>query len=101
MIEKAETIWLSIASLWEIGIKSGLGKLDIKVPLVQLVETLPADKGIEILDVSPRHILRAAALPHHHRDPFDRMIVAQALEGNLTVVGADANFDAYGVDCLF
>ena len=102
VIECAESLFLSTASLWELGIKSGLGKLETKValPLSDWIETLPALESITILQIAPRHILRAA-LPHHHRDPFDRMIVAQALEEGLAVVGADGAFDAYGVRRLF
>lgn len=103
MFENAEDVFLSTASLWELGVKSGLGKLDTKIslPLIEWVETLPALESITILQITPHHILRASSLSHHHRDPFDRMIVAQGLEENLTVVGADAAFDAYGVTRLF
>lgn len=100
-IGKAEIVFLSVVSLWEIGIKVALDKLEVDVELRRLVNELPAEKAIIVLTVEPRHILRMASLPHHHRDPFDRMIVAQALEEGIAVVGSDRAFDAYGVRRLF
>lgn len=94
-------VYLSVASLWEIGIKVGLGKLELGVSLAYLVDELPVLKGIEVVSIAPNHILRASALPLHHRDPFDRMIVAQALEEGFTIVGSDLAFDAYGVRRIF
>ena len=83
---------VSIASLWEIAIKTSNGKLVAARPLHKLV---PA--GIGILPVQLPHLMRLQTLPHHHRDPFDRLLIAQALTENLTLLSVDTHFAAYGV----
>ncbi len=92
---------LSIASLWEIAIKVSLGKLAVAGPFDEMVDRLVANRLITLLPITPAHLKRVAALPHHHGDPFDRLIIAQAQEGGLTVVGNDPAFDAYGVTRLW
>jgi PIN domain nuclease of toxin-antitoxin system len=85
---------VSAATLWEIAIKRSLGKL-------QAPDDLPgaiADGGFGWLPVAPRHAWRVRGLPFHHRDPFDRILVAQALVEGLPVVSGDARLAAYGVD---
>jgi PIN domain nuclease of toxin-antitoxin system len=87
---------ISIASLWEISIKVSTGKLiapmelDIAVPFA----------AATVLPISIAHIKRAQQLPFHHRDPFDRMLIAQAVEEGLTVVTRDRHFERYGVPIL-
>lgn len=92
---------LSIASTWEMAIKASLGKLTLTKPLGELLPVLLADSGIELLAIDVPDVARVAALPFHHRDPFDRLLAAQALERGLTLVSIDAAFDAYGVDRLW
>ena len=87
--------FVSIASLWEITIKTSSGKLATVVPLPLLV---PA--GIGILPVQLAHLLRLQTLPYHHRDPFDRLLIAQALAENLALISTDKHFAAYGVALL-
>jgi PIN domain nuclease of toxin-antitoxin system len=87
----------SLASLWEIAIKVGLHKLDLPMPLQGFFDELDRNPKRRMQTIQKRHLVRYATLPLHHRDPFDRLIVAQALSENLTVVGNDAAFDAYGV----
>lgn len=84
---------VSAASVWELGIKQALGKLDLADGYH---ETL-TEEGIDLLPITPAHALAAAALPAHHRDPFDRMIIAQAQRGGYAVVTADRRFADYGV----
>jgi PIN domain nuclease of toxin-antitoxin system len=87
---------VSIASCWEIAIKVSIGRLRFDRPVRQfLTEQLPAS-GFSLLGVEFRHVMRVAELPFHHRDPFDRLLVAQALETESVVVSADRSFDAYG-----
>ena len=86
---------LSAASLWEIGIKTGVGKLLLDRPLRELIDDL-SRMDIRILPIEPRHVLRVAALPNLHGDPFDRMLVAQALEDGFAILSADTTLDAYG-----
>ena len=94
--DQANSRLLSIASLWELGIKVGLGRLDIGMTLPMLLREHVEQNAITILPIEPRHVLRVAALPNLHGDPFDRMLVAQALEDGLAILSADATLDAYG-----
>jgi len=74
-----------------------LVKLALAKPLGELLPPLLADAGIELLPIEMADIARVATLPFHHRDPFDRMLAAQALERELTIVSIDEAFDQYGV----
>jgi PIN domain nuclease of toxin-antitoxin system len=87
----------SAASIWELGIKQAKRKLTLPTGFL---EALIADGFIEI-PVSSQHAVLAAALPPHHADPFDRMIIAQAQIEGLTVVTRDTRFGAYGVPVLW
>lgn len=100
-VEDAEIVYLSIASCWEIAIKESIGKLPHLPPLHQLLEDATMfDVGL--LNVELRHVLEVAQLPTaRHRDPFDRMIAAQARVESLPVVSADSAFDAYGVQRIW
>lgn len=89
--------FVSIASLWEIGIKIGLKRLRIDVSIGDFVATMVERNGFELLPVNVAHIVKVASLPFHHRDPFDRTIVAQCRVENFSVVSADAAFDGYAV----
>ncbi|MBE2204037.1 MAG: type II toxin-antitoxin system VapC family toxin [Chthoniobacterales bacterium] len=91
----------SVASLWEITIKVGLGKLETKEPLDVLFSRMESRAPHLRLPLLTPHFLEYAKLPHHHRDPFDRMIIAQALSESLIVVGSDDAFDAYGVQRIW
>jgi len=86
--------FVSAASIWEIAIKAALGKLSADVD--EVVATLDA-VGFEPLDVSLTHAAAVRRLPDHHRDPFDRMLVAQAIQDGLTIVTHDRAFAAYRV----
>jgi len=92
---------LSVASAWEMAIKSSLGKLALAKPLGELLPPLLSDAGIELLPIEIADLARVATLPFHHRDPFDRLLAAQALERGFTVVSIDETFDTYGVARLW
>jgi PIN domain nuclease of toxin-antitoxin system len=92
----AERIYFSVASVWEIAIKRALAKLEMAVETRTFVETAVA-AGVRLLPVEPAHLYRLEELPWHHRDPFDRLLAAQALVEDLTFVGADGIFGRYGV----
>jgi PIN domain nuclease of toxin-antitoxin system len=92
---------LSIASLWEIAIKCSIGKLDLELSIEQLVEEQIIANGIELLDITTEHIAFVANLPFHHRDPFDRLIIAQAKVEQIPIVGMDKIFDSYSVQRLW
>jgi len=86
--------YVSIASLWEIAIKINLGKLTVKFPFVKFASYL-ADNDIEVLQIGFDHLIQVATLDLYHRDPFDRIIIAQGLVENLTIITKDENFPSY------
>jgi PIN domain nuclease of toxin-antitoxin system len=88
---------VSIASCWEIAIKAGLGKLTLGEPAAVLLPREIARNNFDILSISLSHATAVESLPQHHKDPFDRMLVAQSQIEGLPVVSADTVFDAYGV----
>jgi PIN domain nuclease of toxin-antitoxin system len=97
----ANTIYLSQATAWEVAIKTSLGKLRLSVPYEDLFPGKVISNGFRMLPSDFRHYGMLLTLPHHHRDPFDRLLIAQALCGNLTLVSGDARFPAYGVSLLW
>ena len=90
----------SVASCWEIAIKVGLGKLTLPEPVDVWVPSRLAQQGMTALPVELAHVLRVAGLPQHHRDPFDRLLVAQAQVEGLPILTADPRFADYGVDVI-
>ena len=95
-IELADTVFFSAVTPWELGIKKALGKLSYPAGLTDKLEA----EGFEALSISARHAEHAAALPPHHRDPFDRMLVAQAQLESLALVTADHALRPYNVDLI-
>ena len=95
------TIVASAASTWEIAIKANLGKLAISVKFVGDLEGALSLEGFELLAISVEHSVRAGLLPGPHKDPFDRMLIAQAQAENVPIVSKDAVFDTYGVRRLW
>jgi PIN domain nuclease of toxin-antitoxin system len=92
---------VSAVSAWEIATKVRLGKLPGAADLIQdFVEDLTRER-IEILDVTAHHAIRAGLLPGPHKDPFDRMLIAQALAENIPIVSNDRALDGYGVNRLW
>jgi PIN domain nuclease of toxin-antitoxin system len=89
--------YLSIASVWEMAIKIGLGKLRLGSSLEDLVERGALENGIALLPIAREHALGVTHLPRHHGDPFDRLLVAQAVREEMAIVAADPAFDAYPV----
>jgi PIN domain nuclease of toxin-antitoxin system len=92
---------LSIASLWEIAIKHSLGKLSLARPFQALIPQQLERNRIEVLPITVAHLATVTMLPFHHRDPFDRLLVAQAAVERLPVVTVDSAFDAYAVERLW
>jgi PIN domain nuclease of toxin-antitoxin system len=89
--------FLSIASAWEIGIKVSLGKLPLSQPFDVFLPKQLADNSIDLLPITPEHIYQSMALPFHHRDPFDRIILAQSIVEGMPLLSGDTAFDAYGI----
>lgn len=94
-------LFLSVASIWEISIKVNNQKLTIPQPLNKLIEQQCPLDAIKILDIKPIHVIEAGNLALHHKDPFDRMIIAQAKIEDLIVVTSDLVFQKYDVTTLF
>lgn len=91
---------LSVASVWEMQIKTQIGKMTLRLPLQDLITDYQNANGLQLLPIEFRHVLTLDRLPFHHKDPFDRLIMAQAITENLTLVSADTAFDAYPVNLL-
>lgn len=87
---------VSMVSFWEIGIKHSLGKLPLRMSLADFFLTIQ-DAGFPLVGLQSDHILSAASLPHHHRDPFDRMLIAQAKYEGMHLLTADPHFKLYDV----
>ena len=93
-------VLVSAASIWEVAIKQRLGKLDAADAGIDLAAHV-RDQGFTGLDITLPHAQRAGGLPLHHRDPFDRMLAAQALAENLALVSNEGMFDTYGVNRIW
>ena len=96
--DRENVILLSTASLWEMAIKVSLGKLKVMRPLAEWVAQEVAENGITILPPCLEHVLKVEHLPFHHRDPFDRLLIAQAQVESVPVLGCDLAFDAYDIE---
>ena len=92
---------LSIASIWEMGIKHSIGRLTFELPFMTFIESQLQQNSMEILNIRIEHLDVVANLPLHHRDPFDRLIIAQAMVEQLPIVGVDKAFDSYAVRRLW
>ncbi|HXZ41663.1 MAG TPA: type II toxin-antitoxin system VapC family toxin [Terriglobales bacterium] len=94
-------LWFSVASVWEIMIKVRTSRLPLPSPTGPYVVRKLAENRIDVLPISLDHVLRIEDLPLHHRDPFDRILIAQSLEENLPLVTADPLFDRYPVQLIW
>jgi PIN domain nuclease of toxin-antitoxin system len=92
-----EECFISLASLWEIAIKTSQGKLKLPSRFDLYVPEQILLNGFSRLEIGFRHIAGCAVLPWHHRDPFDRLLIAQAIEEELRVVSSDSIFEQYGI----
>lgn len=93
-------VFVSVVSAWEIAIKQSLGKLELSKPAEQWLPDVLRRTGFELAEVGLGAALRVRALPWHHRDPFDRLLVAQAAEDGYTIVTRDGSLEAYGISVL-
>ena len=98
--DESNAIFFSVASIWEIQIKVQLGKLKIPEPLGSLVAK-QQENGLLILSIAPQHIYAIDNLPYHHKDPFDRMLIAQANEEDLVIITKDSKVVQYDVETLW
>jgi PIN domain nuclease of toxin-antitoxin system len=88
---------VSIASIWEMAIKHSIGRLNFSLPFMEFVGQQLTVSNIGLLEINLQHIEVVASLPLHHRDPFDRLIIAQSMVEQIPILSVDAIFDAYAI----
>ena len=99
--DRANVVLLSVASAWEMQIKLQLGKLKLNLPLVEIIESQQQRNNIEVLPVALAHVLALQNLPPHHKDPFDRLLIAQANVEGAILLCNDPVFAKYGVNAIW
>ena len=100
LLPKAD-VWISVVSLWEIIMKVQIGKLVLPTPVGDYLAAKLKMNGVSVLPLSFAHVRRLEGIPMHHRDPFDRILIAQSLEEKLPLVTADAAFKNYPVQTIW
>jgi len=101
MYTSSNDLWLSVASVWEILIKARVGKLPLPDPVGPYLTKELAKNRIEVLPITLDHVLKTEALPLHHRDPFDRLLIAQGIEEGWPILTADPWFARYPVQVIW
>ena len=99
-IELAESVFVSIVSIWEIAIKINIGKLNLRTNFQEIEQNL-VTQDISILSIATSDAKTYLSLPLYHRDPFDRILIAQSINHNLTLISCDTQFDAYPITRLW
>jgi PIN domain nuclease of toxin-antitoxin system len=94
-------LMLSVVSVWEMQIKSQLGKLRLNVPLEDLIESQRQENGLQILPIELEHALALSRLPTLHKDPFDRLLIAQGRVEDVDIVSKDSEFASYPVRVIW
>jgi PIN domain nuclease of toxin-antitoxin system len=97
----ANQLLLSAATVWEMSIKVGLGKLTLSSPYLDWMNNAIADLGLALVPITVEYADAQARLPWHHRDPFDRLLIAQSLTDGTPVVSSDPTLDTYGISRLW
>jgi len=100
-LDAGNEILFSMASIWELAIKASLKKITFEKTLEKFIEEHVKGNNIDILKIELPHVLRVENLPFHHRDPFDRLLIAQSIENNLSLISNDSLFDKYNVKCIW
>ncbi|MEK7879065.1 MAG: type II toxin-antitoxin system VapC family toxin [candidate division NC10 bacterium] len=98
---RANELWLSVASVWETQIKLQLGKLRLSLPLAKLIESQQQTNGLQVLPITLAHVLAIEQLPDHHKDPFDRLLIAQANVEGAVLISHDPLFTKYSVKVVW
>lgn len=99
--DESNSLYLSLASAWEIQIKQQLGKLELSENLHTLVSTQQRQNGLQLLHIEMAHIEALSQLPLVHRDPFDRLLIAQSIQQQMQIVSADQVFTNYPVKLIW
>ena len=101
IIEFDHTLWLSYVSIWEMAIKIQRGRLELHAPLDVFIENVVAKNEYRLLEIKIDHLYPIAYLPYHHKDPFDRLIIAQGMVEQMTIVTENPAFQHYDVLTLW
>ncbi|NER48815.1 MAG: type II toxin-antitoxin system VapC family toxin [Symploca sp. SIO1A3] len=101
LMDETNLWFLSIASVWEMQIKLQLGKLSLNLPLPELIASQQETNGLQLLPIELNHIFMLENLPQFHRDPFDRLLIAQAITEQIPLLSIDTVFDHYPVQQLW
>jgi PIN domain nuclease of toxin-antitoxin system len=99
--DPGNTLLLSVASAWEMQIKMHLGKMKLDVPLQKIISEQRKNNGLHIIPVELEHVLALQSLPAHHKDPFDRLLIAQTQAENAVLVSKDKAFTRYQIDLVW
>ena len=99
--DRENTLLLSVVSAWEIQVKIQLGKLKLHMPLARLIESQQETNALEVLPITLDHVLALDALPVHHKDPFDRLLLAQSTVEDVVLVSKDSVFTNYPVKVVW
>jgi len=95
LLDENNELYLSHVSIWEMQIKHQLGKLVIDTKLKELISSQQKINGLQLLNIEPEHIYSLSELPSHHRDPFDRMLISQAMTEEMTLLTIDEKIQLY------
>jgi PIN domain nuclease of toxin-antitoxin system len=93
--------FVSVVSIWEIAIKYGIGKLNLEIPFDDFIDRQITPNGIQLLDIKLEHLKVVSTLPLHHRDPFDRLLIAQAIVEDIILISTDRVFSLYPVRLMW
>jgi PIN domain nuclease of toxin-antitoxin system len=99
--DEGNTLLLSLVSVWEMQIKIQLGKLETTLSLEEKIKHQHETNDLEILPITLRHIFTLDKLPEHHRDPFDRLLIAQAIHENIPIISYDSQFAKYPIQLIW
>ncbi len=98
--DSANQLFISVASIWEVSIKTSLGKLKLETSISEIIAGY-AETGTTVLSISLQHAVETSSLPWHHRDPFDRMLVAQARLEDITIATCDERIRQYDIRTIW
>jgi PIN domain nuclease of toxin-antitoxin system len=94
-------VFFSMASIWELSIKISLKKLSMPISLEEFIKIAVVANNVKILDIKAQHLFKLSTLPYFHRDPFDRLLVAQSMQEDLKVISKDIHLRKYNISCIW
>jgi PIN domain nuclease of toxin-antitoxin system len=100
-LSSEDILLFSYASVWELAIKSAIRKIDLQWSIKEFVDLAMQKHALQMLEISLPHIYHTQQLPLHHRDPFDRLLIAQSIVESIPIISSDSIFDAYGIERIW